>query len=591
MYKTLLLTFGFLATFSFGYAQNISINASDIQSIISILASDSLEGRKPGTAGGDKAASFIRAQLLANDIKLVGNDGYQKFDLITEAKAGPNNSLNFNNQPFKNGVDFTPLAWSANASTDAGLVFVGFGFQIKSDSLKWDDYEGMDVKGKWVLVMRGDPEPDKQDSKFVPFANDRDKAVTAKDMGAIGIVFVSPEGMDKDDRLPAMFYDKSSSTAGIPAIQIKRELANQLLAPNKTIQELEVQLKQTLKPASFFAEGKLHVTTEVIFEKIETYNIIGLIEGTDPQLKNEYVVIGAHYDHLGMGGPGSGSRNPDTVAVHNGADDNASGVAGILELAAKLKSNQKNLKRSIVVVAFGAEESGIIGSRFFVDNPPVPKKQLIAMLNFDMIGRLNPQTKSISIGGTGTSVEAEGILNTILDGSNLKASYSPEGYGPSDHASFYGADIPVFYFNTGVHTDYHTPADDTDKINFEGAAAVTNLAYELVMKIAGTTQSLTFKEAGPKKQARMGRGLKVTFGIMPDFTNTEGGGLGVGGVTKDGPADKAGMKKGDKIMAIDGKPTSNIYEYMNRLKTLQKGQRVSVDIERDAQNQILIIQL
>lgn len=591
MYKTLLLTFGFLATFSFGYAQENSITASDIQSIISVLASDSLEGRKPGTAGGDHSAAYIKAQLKTNKITLLVNDGYQKFDLITSAKAGDNNSLNFNNQTFKSGIDFTPLAWSANASIEANIAFVGYGFQIKTDSLKWDDYEAIDVKGKWVIVLRGDPEPDKQDSKFVPFANDRDKAVTAKDMGAIGIVFVSPEGMDKDDRLPAMFYDKSSSTAGIPAIHVKRELANQLLSQNKTIQELEAQFKQTHNPASFLAVGKLQVTTEVIFEKIETYNVIGLIEGSDPQLKNEYVVIGAHYDHLGLGGPGSGSRNPDTVAVHNGADDNASGVAGILELAAKLKSNQKSLKRSILVVAFGAEESGIIGSRFFVDNPPVPKKQLIAMLNFDMIGRLNPQTQSISIGGTGTSAEGEGILNTLLAKSNLKASYSPEGYGPSDHASFYGADIPVFYFNTGVHTDYHTPADDTDKINFEGAAAVTNLAYELVMQIVGTNQTLTFKEAGPKKQARMGRGLKVTFGIMPDFTNTEGGGLGVGGVTKDGPADKAGMKKGDKIMAIDGKPTGNIYEYMNRLKTLQKGQRVSVDIQRDGQNQILIIQL
>lgn len=591
MYKNFFLTLGFVASLSLGFAQSNVITATDIQGVLSVLASDSLAGRKPGTPGGDKAASYIRDQFMANKIKLLGDKGFQKFDLITNAKAGNNNTLNFNNIQYKNGIDFTPLAWSANASISASVVFVGYGFQIKSDSLNWDDYEGIAVKGKWVMVLRGDPEPDKQDSKFVPFSNDRDKAVTAKDMGAIGILFVSPEGIDKDDRLPAMFYDKSSSSSGIPVLHIKREIANKILPSAKTIQDLENQFKISNKPSSFQIEGILSATSEVIFEKVETSNVIGMIEGSDPTLKNEYVVIGAHYDHLGLGGPGSGSRNPDTVAVHNGADDNASGVAGIIELASKLQSELKSLKRSILVVAFGAEESGIIGSRFFIDNPPVPKKQLIAMINFDMIGRLNAQTRSISIGGTGTSEEAETILNELLANSELKASFSPEGYGPSDHASFYGADIPVFYFNTGVHTDYHTPADDTDKINFEGEAAVVNLTYGLIMKLAGTDQKLTFKEAGPKKQARMGRGLKVTFGIMPDFTNTEGGGLGVGGVTKDGPADKAGMKKGDKIMAIDGKPTGNIYEYMNRLKTLQKGQRVSVDIQRDGQNQILIIQL
>ena len=213
------------------------------------------------------------------------------------------------------------------------------------------------------------------------------------------------------------------------------------------------------------------------------------------------------------------------------------------------------------------------------------------MINFDMIGRLNTETKSISIGGTGTSDEGEAILNKLIPQSGLKASFSPEGYGPSDHASFYGADIPVFYFNTGVHTDYHTPADDSDKINFEGEATILTLANNLILQIDNLDKSLTFKEAGPKQQAKYGRGLKVTFGIMPDFTNTEAGGLGVGGVTKEGPADKGGMKKGDKIIAVDGKPVGNIYEYMNRLKTLEKGQRVAVDIQRDGQTQILILQL
>ncbi len=592
MFKKLLSVIVLLGSVYCASAQKNRISAADIKVSIDILASDSLQGRKPGTAGGDKAAAFIAAALKQNGIKLLNDNGYQYFDVITEAKPGTNNALTFNQLKFNAGSDFIPQAWSLNATISAEPVFVGYGFQIKTDSLQWNDYEGVEVKGKWVVILRGDPESEKQDSKFIPYANDRDKAVTAKDMGAAGIIFVSPEGVEKEDKLVAMFYDKSSSSAGLPVLQIKRSVADQIMiSKGKTIQVLEKDYKTTMKPASFSIPGTIEATTDVVLEKIKTCNVVGFIEGSDPKLKNEYIVIGAHYDHLGMGGPGSGSRNPDTVAVHNGADDNASGVAGMIELASKLQSENSKLKRSMIIVAFGAEESGIIGSRYFVDHPVVPKKQIKAMINFDMIGRLNTETKSISIGGTGTSDEGEAILNKLIPQSGLKASFSPEGYGPSDHASFYGADIPVFYFNTGVHTDYHTPADDTDKINVEGEATILTLAYNLILQIDNLDKSLTFKEAGPKQQAKYGRGLKVTFGIMPDFTNTEAGGLGVGGVTKEGPADKGGMKKGDKIIAVDGKPVGNIYEYMNRLKTLEKGQRVAVDIQRDGQTQILILQL
>jgi len=211
------------------------------------------------------------------------------------------------------------------------------------------------------------------------------------------------------------------------------------------------------------------------------------------------------------------------------------------------------------------------------------------MLNFDMLGRLNAQ-RAIVIGGTGTSVESEQLLNTLKINSKLNFTYSSEGYGPSDHASFYAANIPVLYFNTGVHDDYHTPADDVEKINFDGEKEVLDFIYLVASDLINRQTALTFQEAGPKSRPA-GRRLKVTLGIMPDFASTDTNGLGVGGVRKGGPADLGGIKKGDRIVALDGKPVQDIYEYMSRLNQLKPGQLTSVDIIRDGQKIVLIIQL
>lgn len=292
-----------------------------------------------------------------------------------------------------------------------------------------------------------------------------------------------------------------------------------------------------------------------------------------------------------MGGNGSGSRLMDSLAIHNGADDNASGVAGVMELASWLGSRKEGLKRSVVFVAFDGEELGLLGSRYFVDNPLIDLKSVMAMVNFDMIGRMKIDEPGVMIGGTGTSAESEQILSSLNAG-NIKMNFSPEGFGPSDHAAFYGENITVFFISTGAHEDYHTPDDDWDRINYEGEKDLLDICDQLVVTLADRSDPLTFQEAGPKQQeGRAGYRFKVTLGIMPDFTATTDGGLGVGGVKKDGPAYKGGILKGDVITAIDGLKVNDIYDYMNRLKKLQPGQRISVDVLRNNEKLVLIVQL
>lgn len=565
------------------------IRAADIRQYITLLASDEWLGRKPGTPGGSAAAQYIRDYFAAQKLELLFDDGLQPFSLITEATAGDMNKIAING--ITGAEPPVPYSFSASATLNAPVVFAGYGFDFSTDTLKWNDFDGLNVKGNWVLILRGDPDPDNSQSPYVSSSDERSKVLAAKDRGAAGVLFVSGFSFDKEDKPARVFYDKSNADAGLPVLWISRRTADALFSESgTTLKAAEKALIEGRQPVKVVLKAVVDATSDVRLKKAETMNVVAMFRGSDPLLSDEYVVVGAHYDHLGMGGYGSGSRIPDTIAVHNGADDNASGVAAMMELAGWFASGKVSPARSIIFVAFGAEESGIIGSAWFAEHPPVDIRKIKSMVNFDMVGRLNPDTKSLSIGGTGTSAEGEGILNEIMAGSSLKASYSPEGYGPSDHASFYGKNIPVFYFNTGVHTDYHTPFDDADKINYEGEQLIVELSSRLIDRLTQPSTSLTFKEAGAAKRGSM-RGLKVTFGIMPDFTSTEGKGLGVSGVTPGGPAEKAGLKKGDRIMAIEGKEVTDIYDYMNRLKKLEKGSRVSVDILRAGKTEVFIIQL
>ena len=488
--------------------------------------------------------------------------------------------------------DFIPFNFSANGSTEAEVVFCGFGFDINKKGLAWIDYKDIDVNGKWVMILRADPELDNDESLFIPYSSDRDKVLTAKDKGAAGVLLVSGVEYNKKDELAKLVADQMGSNSGIPAFHITRSFANKILSQSgNTIEELEAILIKKRDPKPFSCDITLKGTSEIEFVRVETQNVLGFLEGNDSLLKDEILIIGGHYDHLGFGGPNSGSRVPNETGIHYGADDNASGIASIIEIAEKLAANKESLKRSVIIMAFGAEEMGLLGSKHFTSKPLVELKKVVAVINVDMVGRMK-ETKELMVGGTGTSVEGEELLNTLVEGTGLKLAMSPNGFGPSDHASFYVEEIPVFFFSTGAHEDYHTPRDVIELINFEGLKLLDDFIYELSVSIVTADSSLTFQEAGPMQQntgARRRSG--VTLGIMPSFTNTDNQGLGVDGVTPGKPAYLGGIKKGDIIIAIEGKEVTNIYDYMARMNKLDFGQTITVDVIRDGEKQVFLIQL
>ena len=569
------------------------ITAKDLKADVYYLASDSLKGRKPGTPGANLAAEYIRKKFTVSGLKLLAEKGFQYFEIVSDVNLGEKNSLTF--QGFEGVVkkDFIPLAYSSNGEVNQPVVFVGYGFDIDQDSLKWKDYAGVDVKGKWVMILRADPELDNMESKFIPYTELRSKILTAKDHGAAGVLVVSPVALDKDDKLIQLTSDNNDVTSGIPVINIKRDIANLLLqASGFRIDSLENILNKSKKPRSIEIATVVDGTASIVLKREKTENVIGMLEGKDPVLKNEIIVIGAHYDHLGFGGTGSGSRMPDTVAIHNGADDNASGTAMVMELAGKLASVKKGIKRSIIFVSFSGEEMGLLGSKYFVDHCPVEMKKIKAMFNFDMVGRFDKEKNAISVSGTGTSAESDSIIKMYEKGLPFTVTHSPDGYGPSDHASFYAANIPVFYFSTGAHTDYHTPFDDAEKLNYDKEKEIGDFAFNIILNIDKKLMPLTFRESGKKESSgRSGRRLKVTLGIMPDFAGTEKKGLRVDGVTKGGPAAKGGILKGDVIISINGMSVGNIYDYMARLQKLKHGLTISVEVIRNEKNVVLLIQL
>jgi aminopeptidase YwaD len=568
---------------------NPEITVKELKDDVGYLASDELKGRKSGEAGDLLAADYIRTKFKNAGLELMYDNGFQKFSLVTSAEIGNGNKLVLNKDLYEVEKYFLPYAFSANTSVSAEVVFAGYGLEVEKDTLQWNDYKDVDVSGKWVLALQGDPDLENPQSPYIEFSSERSKALFASDRNAAGLILVAGKKFSETDQLTSLIFDKNSARYSIPVIQVTREVANKMLEDSKmTIEKLESEIDTLKKTINLKLNTSVSVTVNVNQMETETRNVVAFLPGTDNNLKNEYVVVGAHFDHLGMGGSGSGSRVTDTVGIHNGADDNASGVAAIIQLAEKLAIEKKN-KRSIIFVAFGAEEMGLVGSKEFTNKPPVETEKMVAMFNFDMVGRLDPTTNGLSIGGTQTSKETEALLTDLNTGFEL--AFSPEGVGPSDHASFYLQNIPVFFISTGAHSDYHTPLDDADLINYEGTKKLADYSYLVISEVANRESLLTFQEAGPKFQRSRGGKLKVTFGVMPDFAGLEKRGLRIDAVTKGKPADKAGMKKGDVITAIDGKKVGGIHDYMSRLQTMNVGQQVSVDIIRDEKETVLIVQL
>jgi hypothetical protein len=551
------------------------------------LSSEETAGRYPGTSGDRLSANYIRDRFSVNGLALLFDHGFQSFDVITGVELKAGNTFETRNFEAIIEEDYIPLSFSANVNATGPVFFAGYGIVMPG---KWNDYEAIDATGKWALVLTGDPEPDDPQSEFIPFSSDRMKAISARDNGAAGLLLVKGPSVDKDDKLMPAYYDKNATDAGIPVINITRRLANHLISGRGfAIEDLEKELQTSMQPFSFDAFTTVGANVSLAYKTVSTQNIVAEIPGVHPELKNEYIVIGAHYDHLGMGGTGSGSRMPDSLAVHHGADDNASGVAAMIELAAAIALERFELNRSIVFVAFGAEEMGLVGSKYFVDNPPIPLNQIKAMINLDMIGRLKEEAM-LTVGGTGTAVEFDLILDQLEPGRLFTLNRQPDGYGPSDHAVFYASSIPVLFLTTGPHQDYHTPLDTWERLNLQGLVATQEFVFELSKHLANREEALSFSESGTAARRGHGRGYKIALGIIPDVASSRNG-LGVDGVRQNGPAARAGIQRGDVIVGMNGQQVSNIYEYMARLNTLVAGETVVVEVLRNGKKEVLLVQL
>ena len=551
---------------------------------IKYLSSNKLEGRAPGSVGSKKAIKYISKHWQAQGVSSAGTKKYeQSFSYINEVSLGNRNILRVRNSKsrYKIKRDFIPMGWSGNGSIDEKVIFVGYGFDINNDSLSWNDYINVNVKNKWVLILLDGPDGNSPHSPYGHHKKLYNKVITARDHGARGVLFVK-RVENENKKLEPLVYRQSASSAGLPIIQITHEIANDIINDNNNIiTNLISTIDKKLTSLSFELERKVSANVNLKFEKEIATNVIGFIEGADPILNKEYIIIGAHYDHLGYGGHMSGSLNPDTLQIHNGADDNASGTAGILELTHKLAMNKKLLGRSIIAICFDAEEKGLLGSKFYSQHPTKDLKQTIAMINMDMIGRLNE--KPITIGGVGSAKLFSETIDDIKQNHTLKIDKDMGGvdFGRSDHASFYREDIPVLFLFTGAHQDYHKPSDDWDKIDYQGEKDILNFVYDLIIRLSTHKEKPVFTEVTNDSIDNQSPSFNVTLGIIPSYSSQKVG-MEIDGVSRqNGPADKAGMKKGDVIVEINAKKIRNIYDYMARLAELNVGDEIVVKIIRN----------
>lgn len=576
-----LLASGIVAEDSRG-RRNAAITAEEIRAHVRFLASDELQGREAGTEGAERAARYIASAFHAYGLKPVGDEGTyeQRFSFVARVVPGPNNRLRMEaeekRRDFIFGREFTPLAFSSSGVLEGGVVFAGYG--ISAPELGYDDYAGIEVAGKIVLLLQGSPDGEDPHGRFHAYRAPQRKIATAREKGARGVLFIARRESAEEDRLAALTYDHMFGEAGIPVLLLGRAAASELMrAAGQDLGEQERAWTSGVTPRAFeLARVRLTGYADVRKETRQTANIVGVLEGNDPLLKDEVIIIGAHYDHLGRGG--EHSLAPDRIGeVHNGADDNASGVAGLLELAQALAADRSALRRSVLFIAFSAEEVGLLGSTHYVKHPIYPLERTIAMLNFDMIGRL--RESGLIIYGVGTSPFWTAAIERANDTVRLPITFREDGVGPSDHTSFYLKDIPVLHFFTGVHDDYHRPSDDAEKIHAEGAARIVTLAHAIVRELDRRPERPAFARVREERREVAASGFRVYIGTIPDYAeSTEG--VKIAGVRPGSPAERAGLHVGDVIRRVGRREIRNVYDYTSALQELKEGEEVEFVVLR-----------
>lgn len=515
-----------------GGASETQILAKHVQ----YLADDAREGRGIGTEGLDQAAEYIANQMVSSGLQpLFGDDGYfQPFDMSWGIELLEGCDLSVGDQVLSLGSDYQPLGFSSSSSVTAQAVFAGYG--ISAQEYGYDDYAELDVKGKIVVVLTGEPAADSDSSMFAGRAMTdhsalRTKAILAKTLGAAGIIVLERRWEnEEDDTLPALRKNEPYRDSGLPIVQVTRDAAKTLF-PRTNFDLIQRSIDANEAPRSMpLGDTELHLAVALERSSVPVRNVGGMIPGDDRVL-----VLGAHYDHLGYGQ--TGSNDPEPNVIHNGADDNASGTSMLLEVARYFAQNPPG--PTVWVVAFTGEEVGLVGSHHFVSNPPDSLNRVFAMLNFDMIGRM--QGNSLTVFGAKSAEELTTLAERAAEGQDIQINPTGGGFGASDQTSFFTSGIPVLHLMTALHADYHTSRDDADKINRAGMKRVYDYALALVRELSDPDLSLTYVAQEPPRSDGGGRaGIKVSFGIIPDFAQPDSlHGLRLQGVRPGTPPQRA----------------------------------------------------
>jgi hypothetical protein len=546
---------------------------------VKFLASPKLKGRGDGMPELDKAADYVSKQFKSAGLQTT----FQPFQLTIGAKLGPG-QLTFSGVEaspvlLRQGSDFTPFSFSSAGSYTGGVVFAGYG--ISASEYGYDDYTHLDVKGKFVLILRHEPQEDDEKSPFAGKSSTRhsefySKAANAKAHGALGVILVNDAAshFGQPDELPK-FAATGPNDAGIPFVQVKAEIADRWLRyTGKNLAELTRDIDKNLASQSFALSDTFKVTLKLDLRRaVKTVrNVAGYLPGET----SEYVIVGAHYDHLGLGE--QFSLAPSLAGTpHLGADDNASGTAAVIELA-RWFAKQPKMKRGVLFLAFAGEELGLLGSSYYVSHPRDPLEKAVAMINLDMVGRI--RDRKIYVGGARTGTTFAETLESLKKDTDLKLETSDSAAGSSsDHTSFVAGHVPSLFFFSGLHGDYHKPSDTWDKIDAKASAGLLSFLASLTSRLAKDDGRAEFVKVEPPKSGTGASGYGPWFGSIPDFAEIKEG-VRFSDVTAGSPAGKAGLKAGDILIEFDGKKIGNLYDFTYALNAKKAGDMVKVRILR-----------
>jgi Tol biopolymer transport system component len=588
------------------------ITKADLQHEVDWLADEKRDGRMTGSAGAQATASWLADYFRKVGLKSFGDDFGLPFEFNAGERVNPEKTrceIRLGGKSTVNVAlerDFRPLAFSENGTAEGEVVFAGYGLTVPDgnygltipdgNGARYDSYDGLDVKGKLVLLLRYVPEnvdPARR-AHLNRYAGLRYKAMLAREHGAKGVLFVTGPNSPNAGEVIALANDGTSAGSSILAASISGKTADALLAPSgKTLKQLQTALDDENPHAErglVLPKVKVKLACGVEHLKRNDRDVVAYLPPREGD-RDEYVLVGAHYDHLGHGGMSSLQRGGEENKIHPGADDNASGVAWVMELAASLAKERaehpEEFRRGVIFACWSGEEIGLIGSAAFCEHPPVPLNKIAAYLNADMVGRMRDNKLTIQAVGSSHAWRRLIEKRNVAAGFNLALQDDP--YLPTDVTSFYVKNVPALNFFTGAHEDYHRPTDTAEKLNYDGLERVTKFAQQLVVDLAQTSDRPDLAKVERNGQTGAGREtLRAYLGTIPDYT-TEVKGVKLSGVRGASPAEKAGLKGGDVIVEFAGQKIANIYDYTYALDAVKIGQPVKMIVERDGQRVVLTV--